>query len=68
MPRQRNSSQKREQEEVISREQIKIDISYMSEPKFETSIIRILAATENRSYQHSIEETSKTLTIEIKKT
>ena len=61
MPRWRNSSQKKEQEEVMARDLIKTDIRNMLEPEFKTTIIRILATTEK-----SIEEIRETLNTEIK--
>ena len=61
MPRQRNSYQKKEQEEVTVGELIKIDISNMLETEFKTTIIRILAELEK-----SIKETRDTLITEIK--
>ena len=62
MPRQRNSSQKKEQEEVTARNLIKTDISNIPESEFKTTLIRILAGLEK-----SIEDTMESLTAEIKK-
>ena len=45
MPRRRNSSQKKEQEDT-TREEIKIDRSNMPELELKTAIIRILAGLE----------------------
>lgn len=56
MPIQRNSSQKKEQGEVLARELIKIDISNKPELEFKTTIVRRLAMLEK-----SIEETKETL-------
>ena len=44
--RQRNSSQKKEQEKVMARDLIKTYISNMPEPEFKTTIIRILCGFE----------------------
>lgn len=46
MPRGKNSSQKKEQEKVTSRNLIKTDISNMPDPEFKTTIIRKLAGLE----------------------
>ena len=46
MTRPRNSSQKKEQEEVTARGLIKTDISKMSEPECKTTIIKIQAGLE----------------------
>ena len=61
MPRWRNSSQKKEQEEVMARDLIKTDIRNMLEPEFKTTIIRILASLEK-----SMENTRESLPTEIK--
>ena len=46
--KQRNSPQKKEQEEMRARDLINTDTSKMSEPEFRIMIIRILAGAENR--------------------
>ena len=52
MPRWRNSSPKKEQEEVMAKYLIKTDISYMPETEFKTTIIRMLAGLEkNRKHE-----------------
>ena len=61
MPRQRNSSQKKEQEKVTVRDLIKTDISNMPHPEFKATFKRILAELEK-----SIEDIRETLIIEIK--
>ena len=61
MPRQRNSSSKKEQEKVTARNQIKTDISNMPDPEFKTTTIRILAGLEK-----SMEETREFLTTKVK--
>ena len=47
MPRWTNSSQNKDQEEVITRNVIKLDIINMSDLEFKTTIIKILARFEN---------------------
>ena len=46
MPRQQNSSQKKEQEEITASYLIKTDISTMLESEFKTTTIKILAGFE----------------------
>ena len=46
MTKQRISSQKKEQEEMTSRDFINTDISKMSEPECRITVIRILAGVE----------------------
>ena len=46
--KQRNSPQKKEQEETTARDVTNTDKSKMSEPEFRIMIIRILAGVENR--------------------
>ena len=48
MMKQRNSPQKKEQEETTARDLNNTDTSKMSEPEFRITIIRILASVENR--------------------
>ena len=62
MPRLRNSSQKKGQEEVTAKELIKTHISNMPQPEFKTTIVRILAELDEKS----IEKIRETLTTEIK--
>ena len=62
MPRQRNSSQKKEQEKVTARHLIETDISNMPHPEFKATIIRTLTGHEK-----STEVIRDTLTTEIKK-
>ena len=52
MPRQRYSSQKKEQEKVMSRDLIKIDISNMPDSEFKAIIIRILTGLEKKHRIH----------------
>ena len=47
MIKQRNSPQKKEQEEMIARDLTNSDTSKMSEPEFRITIIRILSGVEN---------------------
>jgi len=61
MPRWRDSSQKKEQEEGTARDLIKPDISNTPEPEFKITIRRRLAGLEK-----SIEDTRESLTAEIK--
>lgn len=56
MPKWGNASQKKEQEEVTTKELIEIDISNMTEPEFNTMTIRIIAGLEK-----SIEKTETPL-------
>ena len=46
MTKQRNSPQKKEQEEMTARDLTNTDTSKMSEPEFRIMIIRILAGVE----------------------
>ena len=59
MTRQRSSSQKKEQEEVMARDLIQTDMSKIPEPEFKT-IIWVSAGLEE-----SIEDTRESLTAEI---
>ena len=61
MPRWKNSSQKKEQEEVMAGDLIKTHISNMSDPEFKATTIRILAGLDK-----SMEDIRETLTAEIK--
>ena len=61
MPRQRDSPQKKEQEEVMARYLINTDIRKISEPEFKAIIIRTLAELEK-----SMEDSREYLTAEIK--
>ena len=61
MPKQRNSPQKKEQEEVMARDLIKTDKSNMPEQEFKTIIIRIRARLEK-----TIGDTRESLTTEIR--
>ena len=61
MTRQRNSPQKKDQEEITTRDLLKTDISNISEQEFRTTVIKILAGLER-----SIEDTRETLAAEIK--
>ena len=47
MTKQRNSHQKKEQEEMTARDLINTDTRKISEPEFRITIIRILAGVEN---------------------
>ena len=60
MPKWRDSSQKKEQERVMAREQFRTDINNMPDPEFKTTIIRILAGLEK-----SIEDIRESLTAKI---
>ena len=55
MTKQRNSPQKKEQEETTARDIINTDTSKMSEPEFRITIIRILAGAENTLESFSVE-------------
>ena len=48
MTKQRNSPKNKEHEETTARDFTNTDTSKMSEPEFRITIIRILAAVENR--------------------
>ena len=48
MTNQRTSSQKKEQEEMTSRDLINTDTAKMSEVEFKTTIIRILAGVKKK--------------------
>ena len=48
MMKQRDSPQKKEQEEIRARDLTNTDTSKMSEPEFRIMIIRILAGVKNR--------------------
>ena len=48
MTKQRNSPERKEQEETIARDLTNTDRSMMSEPEFRIMIIRILGRVENR--------------------
>ena len=48
MTKQRNSPQKKEQEEITARDLTNTDTSKMSEQEFKTTIIKILAGVEKR--------------------
>ena len=48
MTKRKNSPQKKEQEETITRDLTNTDTSKMSEPEFRITIIRILPGVENR--------------------
>ena len=61
MPRQKNSSPKKEQENVMPKDLIETDISNMPDPQFKTTIIRILPGIEK-----SIKDSRKSLITEIK--
>ena len=61
MTRWRNSPQKKEQEEMMARDFIKVGVSKMSELEFKTVIIRILSGLEK-----GIEDTRESLSSEIK--
>ena len=61
MPRQRNSSQKIEQEKFRARYLIETDTSDMTEPEFKTTFIRMLAGLGK-----SIENIKRSLTLEVK--
>ena len=61
MTRERNSTQKKEQEEMKARDLIMTDTSKISELEFKIIIISILVALEK-----SIEYTRESLTSEIK--
>ena len=58
MIKQRNSPQKKEQEEMTTRDLTNTDTSKMSEPEFRIMIIRILAG---------VEKSVESLSVEIKK-
>ena len=61
MPRQRNSSQKKEQEKAMARDQIKTDINIVPVGKFKVTIIRIFTGPEKR-----VEDFRESLTKDIK--
>ena len=51
MTRQRNSLQKKEQEEMMVRDLIHIDISKISRLEFKTTIIRRLAGLDKKKHR-----------------
>ena len=55
MTKRKNSPQKKEQEETITRDLTNTDTSKMSEPEFRITIIRILAGVKNRLESLSVE-------------
>ena len=61
MTKWKNSSQKKEQEEMTDRDLINEDVSKMSKLEFKTTMIKILAGLEK-----SIKDTREPLTEEIK--
>ena len=62
MPRQDNSSQKKEQERVTARDLIKTDISNITDLEFKATIIKIFARLEK-----SREDIRETLTTKIER-
>ena len=61
IPRQRNSSQEKEQEMVMASDLIKTDISNIPDGEFKAIVIRILAGLEK-----CMEDIRESLTAEIK--
>ena len=61
MSKQKNSSQKKEQEKITARDVTETDISNMTDPEFETTSTRILVSLEK-----SMEDIKESLTAEIK--
>ena len=61
MPRQMNSSQKKEQEKVTVWDLTETDISNIRDPEFKATIIRVIAGLEK-----SIKDTRGVFTTEIK--
>ena len=59
MTKQRNSPQKKEEEETTARDLTNTDTSKMSEPEFRITIIRILAGVENRRIPFCRDKRSK---------